>query len=198
MKIESYKEPKSSFLSLEKDLDILVSYMLQDERLKKLLWYSTRDALKKPNLTEDETYGLLGNYIRIVPKMEVMPNVQAYVVISFDGFTTNSNNPEFRDNSIIFDIVCHYDQWQLQDFELRPYKIAAQIDTIMKNVKLTNMGKAYFAGGNQVLINSEFAGFSLMYNVIHGGEDQYGSPSGNEVDEQAFITQFNKLFNNKS
>jgi hypothetical protein len=35
----------------------------------------------------------------------------SYVIISFDNFTTNVENPEFRDNIITFDIICHYDQW---------------------------------------------------------------------------------------
>ena len=38
MKVMSYIEPKSSFLSLEKDLAIIVDKILADVRLKKLLY----------------------------------------------------------------------------------------------------------------------------------------------------------------
>ncbi|MBQ9657363.1 MAG: hypothetical protein IJV31_01175 [Clostridia bacterium] len=45
MKIETYKTPKSSFLSVEKDLSIIVDRMLKNERLMKLIYYSVPNAL---------------------------------------------------------------------------------------------------------------------------------------------------------
>jgi len=53
-----------------------------------------------------------------------------YMIISFDNFI-ESSNPEFRDNIIEFDIICHFEQWQLQDFDLRPYRIAAELDSML-------------------------------------------------------------------
>ena len=61
MKKQTYSYPKSSFLALEKDMEILVKMMLGNERLKKLLYYSTPDCLTKPNLTMDETIDLVKN-----------------------------------------------------------------------------------------------------------------------------------------
>jgi hypothetical protein len=52
---------------------------------------------------------LLGNNIKIVPKLKVDRTVLNYVVIKFDDFMTNVSNPEFRDNVIEFDILCHFD-----------------------------------------------------------------------------------------
>jgi hypothetical protein len=46
----SYQYPKSSFLSIEKDLDIIVTAMLKNERLKKLLYYTVPTALDEPSL----------------------------------------------------------------------------------------------------------------------------------------------------
>jgi len=45
MKIESYIQPKSSFLSMEKDTGIIVNKILQDKRLQRLLYYPTKDCL---------------------------------------------------------------------------------------------------------------------------------------------------------
>jgi hypothetical protein len=39
MRIEGYVPPKSSFLSLNKDMKILVNKILSNQRLKKLLYY---------------------------------------------------------------------------------------------------------------------------------------------------------------
>ena len=53
MRIESYKFPKSSFLSINKDLDLIINRILENERLQKLLFYTTNNPLKFPSLTED-------------------------------------------------------------------------------------------------------------------------------------------------
>ena len=193
MKIQSYTYPKSSFLSLEKDMNIIVDHIMKNDRLKKMLYYTTKDCLNKPKLSEDESLGLFGKQIKIVPKLYVDGSVLNYIIISFDNFTSNRTNQEFRDNIIEFDIICHFDQWHMQDFELRPYKIAAEIDSMFDGQRLTGIGKLEFLGANQMILTDEYAGLCLMYQAIHGEEDKKGTV--NPYDEQDIIDNFNQMFN---
>ena len=183
-------QPKSSFLSTEKDLNLITSAMLKNERLKRLLHYTTRDALDRNNLTEDETLSLFGKNIKLVPKLTVDGSVLNYIIISFDNFTP-SGNPEFRDNIIEFDIICHFDQWQLQDFALRPYKIAAEIDSMFNGKHLTGIGELNFLGANQIILTDEFAGICLMYSAVHGEEDKKFMP--NPKDEEQFLEDWKEF-----
>lgn len=184
-------EPKSSFLSTEKDMNLIVGAMIKNERLKRLLHYTSRDALDKKDLTEDETLELFGKNIKIVPKLTVDKSVLNYIIVSFDNFTP-SGNPEFRDNIIEFDIICHFDQWHLKDFALRPYKIAAEIDSMFNGKHLTGIGELNFLGANQIILTDEFAGLCLMYEAVHGEEDKKFMP--NPADEERFIKDWEKLF----
>ena len=93
-------------------MEIISSLFLKNERLKRLLYYTTKDALDRENISEEQTYELFQKNIKIVPKLYVDNSVLNYVIVSFDNFTPSSN-PEFRDNIIEFDIICHFDQWQL-------------------------------------------------------------------------------------
>lgn len=183
-------QPKSSFLSTEKDMELIVNKMIKDERLKRLLYYNTKDALDRPNITSDQTIELFGKNIKTVPKLYVDGSVLNYIIISFDSFTP-SGNPEFRDNMIEFDIICHFNQWQLRDFALRPYKIAAEIDTLFNGQKLTGIGELNFISGNQIILNDEFAGLCLIYSAVHGGEDKKFMP--NPADEEQFLKDWEDL-----
>ena len=194
MKKEIYTYPKSSFLSTEKDMGIIVNMIMKNERLKKMLYYTSKNCLTQPNLTEDETLSLFGKQIKIVPKLYVDGSVLNYIIVSFDNFTL-SGNPQFRDNIIEFDIICHFDQWQMKDFELRPYKIAAELDSMFNNKHLTGIGELQFLGANQMILTDEFAGICLMYQAVHGEEDKKFMPNPN--DEQAFIENFDAIFNNE-
>ena len=193
MRINNYIFPKSSFLSIDKDIDIITARILKNERLQKLLYYNVPDALKRPNLTDDQKIELFQKNIKIVPKLYIDGSVLNYIILSFDNFTPNDENPEFRDNIISFDIICHFDQWKMEGFELRPYRIAAEIDTLLNDTYLTGIGKLQFIGLNQLLLNDEFAGVSLMYAAIHGEEDKVGmlDPSKDE----AYNKEFDEMYN---
>ena len=168
-------------------MGIIINHMMKNPRLKRLLYYTSKDALNKPNLTEDQSLELMGKNIKIVPKLYVDSSVLNYIIISFDNFT-QSKNPEFRDSIIEFDIICHFDQWQLDDFQLRPYRIAGEIDAMFNNAKLTGIGELKFLGANQMILTDEFAGLCLMYAAVHGEEDKKFMP--NPANEEQFLKDF--------
>lgn len=56
MKIERYQRPETSFLSVDRDLEILYSEMAKSERLKKLLFYTHKDPLGDKNLDSGEAW----------------------------------------------------------------------------------------------------------------------------------------------
>ena len=193
MKIQSYTYPRSSFLSAEKDMNLIVQMIMKNERLKKMLYYSSRDCLYQPNLTEDQMLELFGKQIKMVPKLTIDGSLLTYLIISFDTYCPNLKNPEFRNNIIEFDIICHFDQWPMKDFELRPYKIAAEIDSMFNNTHLTGIGELKFLRAEQQVLTNEYAGLCLLYEAIHGGEDKQKMP--NPRDQEEFVANFDAIFN---
>lgn len=194
MKIENFQRPKSSFLSIDKDTDLIISKMLKNERLKRLLHCTTKDCLTKcPNLTEEESLALIGQEIRVVPKLALNDAILNYVVINFDNFVPNLRNPHFRDNIIEFDVICHFDQWHLAEGQLRPYRIAAEIDSMFDNTHLSGIGVLQFVGASQTVINDNYAGITLLYSAIHGDEDKKNMAP--ESLNAAFEAEFNSIWN---
>ena len=183
--------PKSAFLSVEKDMHLISNMLLRNPRLKKMLYYTTPDCLNKPAVSEDQSIELFGKNIKMVPKLYVDNSVLNYIIISFDNFTPNATNPEFRDNIIEFDIICHFDQWTMKDFQLRPYRIAAEIDSMFNEKHLTGIGTLKFLGANQMNLTDEYAGLCLMYSAIHGEEDKINMP--NPKDQKQFEKDFKEL-----
>ena len=172
-------------------MSIISNMMLKNPRIQRLLYYNSTDCLNRPNLDMSQALELFGKNIKIVPKLYVDNSVLNYIIISFDNFTPNATNPEFRDNIIEFDIICHFDQWQLKDFQLRPYKIAAEIDSMFNGKHLTGIGELQFLGANQMILTDEYAGLCLMYAAIHGEEDKKNM--SNPADQVQFEKDFKEL-----
>lgn len=167
MKLNVVEFNKSTFQTAEKDLFNIVDKLMSNHNLKRLLYYPTEDALSKPILTDEQSISLIHKNIRVVPKLQVDEEVESYIIVTFDGFTPNQRNPEFRDNIISFDIICHMDSWVMENYQLRPYKIMGEIDGMLEGKKLNGIGVVEFIGANQLLLNDELAGYTLMYRVVN-------------------------------
>lgn len=192
MRINNYFPPRSSFLSMEKDMGIILNKILGNPRILRLLYYTSKDALDKPDLNDDQILELLEKNIKIVPQIKVDKEVINYLVVSFNNFI-ESSNPEFRDNVIEFDIICHLDNWQLKDFQLRPFKIAGELDQMFNNNKFTNVGRLEFLSAQEKVLSDEYAAVCLKYLAYHGGEDKIRQPNPN--DEERFLKDFKNRTN---
>lgn len=179
-------EFKSSFLSCEKDAELIIKKLFVDSRpysdmLKRLLLINTSDCLY--DMTNPKYLEIINRtsiqdlkdkgYLRQGPKLALGENeeVKSYIRISFDHFTPCKDNPHFRDYIVEIDILCHPDYWDIGNFRQRPLKIAGYIDGILNENKLSGLGTLHFAGANELLLDENLAGYCLMYTAVHGSED---------------------------
>ena len=168
---KDYFEPKQNFLAVEKDLALIVQKLWDNNNLMKLLYYTQKDCQSANNLTQAQKISMIGKEIKIVPHIPVQGDCPNYIIINLNTFTPNETNPEFRDFSIEFDILCHPDHWNLGDFQLRPYKIAGEIDAALDGKKLIGIGEVSFKEGDILVLNDDLMGLNIKYKAIHGGED---------------------------
>ena len=189
MKIERYKMPKSSFLSVDKDIASICEMLMENDRICRLLYRTNNNPMQESNLTEEEKIKLFTDkYIRTVPRISVDSQVLNYVIISFENFLPNRRNNEFRDNDILIDIVCHFDQWTLADGQIRPFRLAGEIDSILNGAKLSGIGTLEFKGADQMIYSGEFGGITLLYRAVHGDDDKQNFE--NPVEQELFLKEF--------
>lgn len=176
----------SSFLSCEKDINTILRKLFIEtqpysDQLKRLLVINTKDCLEEDSdyVKEVLNNSTLANlvkegYLKLNPKIRLAEHeeIKTYIIISYDNFTPNETNPYYRDCTITFDIICHLDYWDIGDFRQRPLKIAGYIDGILNNAKLSGIGILNFTGCSELILNEEFAGYSLMYRAVHGNDDK--------------------------
>lgn len=175
----------SSFLSCEKDAEKIIRKLFIESQpysdyLKRLLVINTYDCLDLNNakynqIIKDMTVQKIfeQGYIRLKPKIKLAEHedVKSYILLSFDGFTPNAQNPQFRDCIVVFDIICNVDYWNMGDYQIRPLKICGYIDGLLNNTKLSGIGTFQFAGCNELILDQYLAGYTLTYYAVHGTDD---------------------------
>lgn len=175
----------SSFVSAEQDAEkilkrLFVQCQPYSSYLKKLLLINAPDCLD-----DNEKYEKIVNqysvknlvdegYIRLSPKIKLpeFPITKSYIIITFDSFTPSASNPEFRDCTVNFDILCPSDCWDVGNFAQRPLKIMGYIDGLLNKQKLSGIGKFHFAGANLLILDNEISGYSLSFRAVHGTDDE--------------------------
>ena len=178
---------KSSFLSIEKDIERILTKLffenqIENRQLLRLLVIPTKDCLSNTTSTEykekiaNTTLATLfrDGYIKLAPKI-AMPEqeiVKSYIIISFDNFVESATNPQYRDCTIHFDIICHTDYWTMDNYQIRPLKIAGYIDGILNKAKLTGIGTLEFMGCNELVLDEVLSGYTLSYRAVHGNDDR--------------------------
>lgn len=177
----------SSFLAYEKDMQAILRRLFIESRpysemLKRLLVINTKDCLDN---TQSVVYNQKLNqmtltklkengYIRLAPKLQFDQHnqVQSYIIMTFKNFVP-SQNPQFRDCTIVFDILCHTDYWDIGDYRLRPLKIAGYIDGILNHARLSGIGTLQFLGCDEIVLGPNLAGYTLLYKSVNGvGDDR--------------------------
>ena len=176
---------QSSFLSCPKDTELILNKLFTESQqysrwLKRLLIINTPDCLD-PNIVrydkivDEYTVAKLieNQYIRTTPRLEFSEHndVQSYILVTYDNFTTNPNNNRFRDCIINFDILCNTSQWDLHELRVRPLMIAGYIDGILNLGKLSGICETQFLGCQELLLDQNLAGYTLSYFVVHFTED---------------------------
>ena len=176
----------SSFLSCDKDTETILRKLFIECRphsdvLKKLLVINAPDCLtntdSKIYKETVETMSLSKlrqeGYIKLAPKIRMPEHeeIKSYINLSFDNFTENETNPFFRDCTVTFDIICHTDYWEMDNYQIRPLKIAGYIDGILNKAKLSGIGTFEFIGANELVLDENLSGYTLMYRAVHGTDD---------------------------
>ena len=193
----------SSFFSCAQDTQTILKELFvksgqYSDKLKRLLVINNPDCLDKNNqsyqdLIDNKPLSVLRKegYVRTNPKIarKEFENIKSFILLTFDNFSSNAVDPKFLDCTVNFDIICYDDEWDLDDFQIRPIAIAGYIDGILNSlsdnnkidwqnrssssrVKLSGMGEYYFLGLNLVVLNEDISMYTLSYRALHFTQDR--------------------------
>lgn len=173
MRKHTYQFQKSSFLGIPKDMAIIIERILSNQNVLKLLEYNVKDWQSQPDVTGEQIKRMFDTeQISNVPRIKIDKERKTYLRFSLGTTVPNAENPEFRDNTFGIDIICHYDDWNIGNFDTRPLRIAGEIDSMLDKTHLTGIGILHFVNQSPAIYNNEYAGVSLTYLAIRGNDDR--------------------------
>lgn len=158
------KPTQRNFAVLGENLFRIVNKLIDNNRVCRLLKYqdATPFAEDKPDVDGSE---LLHKQIIIVPRIPEEGLECSFIIVVFDQYTINPNNPDFKVCRIRFDIVCPYSEWVINANSLRPYLLMQEIDNMFNQSKLSGLGNLQFTHSTPLVLSPQMGGYSMYYQI---------------------------------
>lgn len=159
---------RADFGTVEKDFADITSRILANDDIVKLLYFNSPDCLTegKAIITEEILADVVKDNLRIVPSVKVPENKGSYIIVTFDSFAPNTHNPEFMNNLFLLDVLCPSDNWMMDSYMMRPFRIMHELQRMFHEKPLNGIGKAYLLGAN--LLNlGDYTGYQMAFSVIN-------------------------------
>lgn len=124
------------------NLQKIVTRLMANDKLVNLLYYTDKDPLNQPHLTDEEKRAkIFEKLIKIVPVVEPREDEKSVVAIRVIGGSKISSNTEFRNVKISVEVFVPMTAWIFKDTNLRPFAILGEIQNSLQGKTVNGLGK---------------------------------------------------------
>ena len=137
-----------------------------NQNLLKLLYYTDKDPLSQPDLTEEQIKKeVFEKLIKIVPRVGPKETAQSLISLRIVRGRPVYNNDEFENTSISIEVFTPLTQWLIKDESLRPFLIMGEIKKSLKDKTINGMGKIKYAGYDLNFLTDEISDYEMSFNI---------------------------------
>ena len=123
------------------NLQKIVKRLMANDNLVNLLYYTDKDPLNQPHLTEEQKQEFVfDKLIKIVPRIGPKEDAKSIVVARVVKGSKIGSNTEFRDIKIQFEVFVPLTQWYIKDTNLRPFAILGEIEEALNDKLIIGLG----------------------------------------------------------
>ena len=124
------------------NLQKIVKRLMANDNLVNLLYYTDKDPLSQPHLTESEkNEKIFEKLIKIVPVVEPREDEKSVVAIRVTGANRLGSNMEFRNVKISVEVFVPMTAWIFKNTNLRPFAILGEIQQSLQGKTINGLGK---------------------------------------------------------
>lgn len=123
-------------------LQKIVTRLMTNQNLLKLLYYTDKDPLNNEDLTQEQIKNeIYDKFIKIVPRIGPKETANSLIALRVvDGQKTKENG-EFLSISISVEVFVPLTQWAIKNSNLRPFAIMGEVQNSLNNKIIDGMGK---------------------------------------------------------
>lgn len=123
------------------NLQKIVSRLLANDELVKLLYFEDKDPRAHDDLTAEEKQQLIfEKLVKVTPRVLEDENNKSYVVIYITKGEKLHDNGEFVDIEMSVDVITPLENWIIKDSNLRPFAILGEVQKSLEGKTVNGLG----------------------------------------------------------
>lgn len=159
----SVRNCKELGISLQK----IVSRIMENDDLVKLLYYDDKDPLSGETLTKEfKQKEIFEKYIKVVPLVGNNEDSKSKLVVYITRAGKNSRNNEFKDVSIKISVFVPLTNWIIKDTNLRPFAILGELQSSLDGKTINGLGRLSGGDFELKLLTEEMSCYEQTYSLI--------------------------------
>ena len=124
------------------NLQKIIKRLMANDDLVNLLYYTDKDPLNQPHLTEEEKREkIFEKLIKIVPRVEPREDEKSVIAIRVVGGSRLGSNTEFKTIKIAIEVFVPMTAWIFKNTNLRPFAILGEIEKSLQGKKINGLGQ---------------------------------------------------------
>ena len=153
---------KDRFINSGKNLQIVADRIIENDVLVKLLTRNGKGALDDgAPVTDAERADAMTKNITTIPVIDKDIDINTLISVQIADIVPINQGLTY---SLVFDILCNVEVWNLDGYIQRPYAIMNELDQLFANTKMKSMGPATFLGATSLKINERMLGYTMMFS----------------------------------
>ena len=154
-------------IELGENAQKIIKRLMSNQNLLKLLYYTDKDPLSQPDLTEkqikEEVYEKL---IKIIPRVGPKETAHSIVTVRFIRGRRNPNNNEFENISVAVESFVPLTQWIIKDINLRPFAILGEIQKTLNGKTINGLGKMIGGDFDLNFLTEEISAYEQSFALV--------------------------------
>lgn len=146
------------------NLQKIIKRLMANDNLVNLLYYTDKDPLNQPHLTDEQKRELIyEKLIKVTPRIGPKEDAKSIVVVRVVSGNKMSENTEFRNLRITVETFVPLTQWFIKDTNLRPFAILGEIEESLDGKTVNGLGKMKGGDFDQNFFTEEIAAFTQTF-----------------------------------
>ena len=156
-----------NLVELGPNMQKMLSRLMNNQDLMKLLYYTDKDPLSKKDFSKEEIKEkIYEKLIKIVPKIEEQEKSNSIVAFRVMRGIKNATNNEFQDIAFEIEVIVPLSQWKIKGENLRPFAIISEIQKSLNNKLVDGFGRIVGGDFELEVLTDEISTYVIHYGVI--------------------------------
>ena len=146
----------------------IMSRLLSNQTLLKLLYYTDKDPYSQEDLTEEQIQKEVFNkLVEIIPRTGPRLDAKSNISIRIVSGVQNRTNNEFVDIIVAIEVFVPLTQWFIKDVQLRPFAIMGEIQKSLCGKTINGLGRMDGGDFQINFLTNEMAVYEMVFDITN-------------------------------